>query len=117
MGETSSSLGGDSVSAKPKRTKLEDFPCCFVTDPRCHCHEACDGFDDCEIGEVYREYLALLKCARLLRVFEKRWGAKFSFLVCIGIGKNELLMRHEQQWEQLRTRIRDALRAAGLETE
>lgn len=41
------------------RKTLEDFPCCFVADPQDHCHDACDGFDDCEIGAAYRDYMRL----------------------------------------------------------
>jgi len=104
------------MSTKPKRRTLEDFTC---FDLRCHCHDACDGFMDCEIGEAYREYLKLQKCARLLRVFEKRWfGRCRAGLLAIGQIHNVEGDGGHARWmrfAKFRAVIRDALRAAGLE--
>ena len=91
-----------------KRRTLEDFTCMDTTS---YCHDACDGFMDCEIGEAYREYLKLLKCARLLRVFERRaeptLARALDYYYVSGLER--------EQFEKLTAAIRDALRAAGLE--
>ena len=68
------------TASRTRRRKLEDFDCinslsalsdmcCFGDD----CY-----MDDCAVLPIYREYLALAKCARLLRVFmwwQKRWAS------------------------------------------
>ena len=61
--------GGASVM-RVKRRRREDFPCdhWYMTT----CFEGCPGSDSCQLLVFQREYLALQRCARLLRVFERR---------------------------------------------
>lgn len=91
------------------RRKLEDFTCFDLTS---HCWDGCNGFDDCEIGEAYREYLKLAKCARLLGIF-LRWKDAMIY---------KQRLRGWEKWQPIALRqsrrlhryIRSALNKAGL---
>lgn len=93
---------------RPRRTQLEDFTCIDTTS---YCHDACDGFEDCEIGEAYREYLDLQRCARLLRELDKRWLERLrkAFL-----SVTDPSFRDWINLSELTGRIHQALRNAGL---
>ncbi len=91
-----------------KRRTLEDFTC---IDTISYCHRGCDGFMNCEIGEAYREYLKLLKCARLLLSFEGDYADMASAAMLMSDSVNV------DEWGDFREFVVScavALRAAGL---
>ena len=100
------------MSETKRRRTFEDFECRF--DERDHCWEGCDGFDDCDVGAVYREYLALQKCARLLRVFEKRWIDSIEYAIEDPSSWIQGATAWWGKWALFVRAIRAALREAGL---
>lgn len=98
-------------------TKLDAYPCpvglgmCYT-----ECAEALDRCEavTCRFLDVYRQAIADHRCARLLRVFERR--ASQILLRCYMLSSEQT----HAGWTRLTKlvdAIRDALRAAGLETE
>ncbi len=115
-----------------KHRTLDDYPCPVglfkIPDPYRMCNAECratiDSHDDedcrwetCRFLDVYRKAIADNKCARLLRVFEKRYfGKLLDWLYFADLhdsrGRAE---RFGERMELWRETFRDALRAAGLE--
>lgn len=102
------------MSTKP--TKLFDFPCLYADwvdrKPTSNCwHERrghCECSEQCPMLPIYRQAIADHRCARLLAIFERRWGLVVQWRLRGRLDK----VRRFRRW------IRDALRSAGLlETE
>lgn len=92
------------------KKKLRDFECPYSEVDAFVCSEDCPL--GCESRDVYRKYLKLQRCARLLRVFVNRWhfGGR---LIIQGDGHNAV----DVAWRRFGTfidAIRSALREAGL---
>ena len=104
-----------------KRLTLDAFPCPVGIGLTCNA-ECRAAIDRCEAVIclwllVYRQAVADHKCARLLRVFEKRYfGKLLDWLYFADLhdsrGRAE---RFGERMELWRETFRDALRAAGLE--
>ena len=100
-----------------KRTRVDQFPC-----PRAlaldFCRADCHLLGPCEYRQIYEQAIADHKCARLLRVFEKRYWDPVMARVRIRLDHwyyARTLKPLIGRLAKLRTAIRDALHAAGLE--
>ena len=102
------------TAPRPRR-KLFDFPCHYAEldlatgEPSSHCWHIrrgdCASAQHCLSLPVYREYLALSRCARLLRAFDRR---VLSRAVAIGAAK------FMERAKGYRDAIGKALREVGL---
>lgn len=106
------------AAKRPRRRGLDKFPCYHGWhDAGYMCSAGCrDRVDTgewrCVILPVYRDYLALQRCARLLGIYE-RWHIRAQ-LAADGPGRKGLWQLLSHQSHKLHRYIRSALRKAGL---
>lgn len=99
-------------------TKLFDFPCHYAKlvdgEPTSHCWHIRRGFCEssytCPSLSVYRRALVDHKCARLLRVLERRWFDHMLDWVAYGAEDNACIF---EALDLLRKRIKSSLARAG----
>ena len=92
------------ADAKRVRRTLRDFKCAHDSSGRGCGGDKCGWAASCPNVDVYREYLALQRCARLLGIFHRWWHiiAQWRF-------RGEIAKKR-----RFRLYIRSALDKAGL---
>ena len=110
------------ADAKRRRT-WKDFPCPvadlfygpgggYPYEPTCS--EECDNSWRCALRPVYEQAIADAKCARLLRVFEKRWIDSIEYAIEDPSSWIQGATAWWGKWALFVRAIRAALREAGL---
>ena len=106
---------GEHRVPRPKRMKLDQFPCPIGVGFICNA-ECAEAIDDCEAVTclwlpVYRQAMADHRCARLLKVFAGRWLDVVSRAY---LAVSDPSFRNWTNLSHLTGSIHKALRDAGL---
>lgn len=96
---------------------LNAYPCPSGGMCSAECRALLDKCTDvtCRWLPIYRQAMADHRCARLLRVFEKRWADECQLGLDWAYSEGASDGYHDGHFQELRDAIRTALRDAGLE--
>lgn len=103
-----------SDAKRVRRRGLKDYPCPYLTRGSCSDECWCGKAGHCETRPIYEQAMADAMCARLLRVFERRWRFELMYAIEDPSGWWQDNKTFWLRWEKFIAAIRSALDAAGL---